>query len=317
MPKLVTNIVFTKNRPLQLHAYLESLYRHFSGEFIQTHIVYKAELFEREYALLFRAFPDCSVIREVDFHDDFLKLLDGVQTEYILFGTDDVVYYDSVNIKTIDETFRKFPNNILGFSLRLAPESLKESGDVITKCDIAGEYVYKINWKKTQNKTAGYPFELDGTVYKTKLVKKIVSNIAKERPLLKKIFRKNSRRVRFLKSIISMKDFLVLLETFHGPNTLEGYCCRWCKNHRSKLPHYFYFQKLCCSALQVNVVNTEVNNPIFGSCEHTVEALNEKYKQGYRLDVNFVAKNKPKQTHTGKSHFQLKEIGTKGYVEQK
>ena len=46
--KMINNIVFTKNRPLQLDAYLEGLHRHFPLELIQTYILYKVELFEEE-----------------------------------------------------------------------------------------------------------------------------------------------------------------------------------------------------------------------------------------------------------------------------
>jgi hypothetical protein len=309
MPKLITNIVFTKNRPLQLDAYLASLYAHFPQKDIQTFIFYKPELFASEYECVFNDFADCTVIREADFHDDFLKLLDGVETEYILFGTDDVVYYDSVGMDVIRETFRQYSSDILGFSLRLSPDTLKADGDRISECQIAGENILKVNWKKASNHTARYPFELNSTIYRTELVKEIISRVAEERPLLKKIFPKDSRRVRFLKSVISMKDFLLSLETFRKPNTLEAYACRWCKNHKSTLPGFFYFQKLCASAIQVNIVNTEVDNPIFGDNEHTVEVLNSKYRDGYRLDIEAIRNNKPHTTHAGQEYFKLVKGG--------
>jgi hypothetical protein len=102
-----------------------------------------------------------------------------------------------------------------------------------------------------------------------------------------------------------MKDFLISLETFHKPNTLEGYCCRWCKNHRRKLPSHLYFQKFCASAIQINIVNTEIDNPIFGGREHTVEVLNEKYRDGCRFDIEAIRKNKPCHTHVGLEFFAL------------
>jgi len=45
MEKRIGHIVFTKNRPLQLHGYLESLYRFFPAERMQTCILWKEELF--------------------------------------------------------------------------------------------------------------------------------------------------------------------------------------------------------------------------------------------------------------------------------
>ncbi|MCK5342234.1 MAG: hypothetical protein KAR20_02455, partial [Candidatus Heimdallarchaeota archaeon] len=86
---------------------------------------------------------------------------------------------------------------------------------------------------------------------------------------------------------------------------LEGHCYRWVKTHKRKYPSKIFFQKLCSSAIQVNIVNTVVDNPIDGAQEHTVEALNEKFKEGYRLDISSLKKNKPSQTHAGRKHFKL------------
>jgi len=57
--KIISNIAFTRNRPLQLDAYLESVYAYFPSEIIQTHVVYEVELFDKEYQRLFRKYVDC------------------------------------------------------------------------------------------------------------------------------------------------------------------------------------------------------------------------------------------------------------------
>ncbi|MFH2045546.1 MAG: hypothetical protein ABIK92_10420 [Pseudomonadota bacterium] len=305
MIKPVSNIVFSMNRPLQLEAYLESLYRHMPGDKIQTYIIYKANLFNEQYSELFRRYSDCIVINEKNFHDDFVNLIGQVDSRYILFGTDDVVYYDSVDFGVIENTFGKFSKDIFGFSLRLSPLNLKEDSDQITKIDIGGETIYRLKWKKGRNSNARYPFELNTTVYKKELVAKIIKYVAREYPKLIKIFSKESLLVKILSSVTSMKDFLIAINTFHDPNTLEGFCYRWCKNHKSKVPSYLYFQKNCGSAIQVNRVNTTMENPVDGSNEHTVEVLNEKYIQGYRFDIDMIGKNKPVETHVGQDYFKL------------
>lgn len=290
---------------MQLEAYLQSLYHHLSQKNFQTYILYKVDRFDEQYSELFKEFPDCIVIREKDFHDDFINLFEQIDTKYILFGTDDVVYYDSVDFAVIDRTFDMFPKDIFGFSLRLRPQTLIEQADAVAEVDCAGERVYRINWQRAHSHNGRYPFELNSTFYRTPLVRQILSHVARERPLLKKIFAGESLRVKFLKQILSMKNFLASLETFNNPNNLEGYCYRWCKTHKSKMPDYLYFQKLCASAIQVNRVNTTVDNPTDGRSEHTIEALNEKYKQGYRLDIGAIEKNKPQVTHVGRQHFRL------------
>ncbi len=103
---------------MQLDGYLESLYRYFPAELFQTYVLYKRELFEEEYKQLFCKYPDCIVIEENDFHSDFLKIVNKVDTKYILFGVDDVVYFGSVDFEIIDETFNSFPEDTFGFSLR-------------------------------------------------------------------------------------------------------------------------------------------------------------------------------------------------------
>jgi hypothetical protein len=53
------------------------------------------------------------------------------------------------------------------------------------------------------------------------------------------------------------------------------------------------------------MVNTTTKDSFDGSKDYTVETLNEKYKQGYRLDIEAIEKNKPKQTHAGGEYFKL------------
>ena len=43
----------------------------------------------------------------------------------------------------------------------------------------------------------------------------------------------------------------------------------------------------------VNIVNTSTENAHAGTGEHTVEVLNDKYKMGYRFDIDFVAQKRP------------------------
>lgn len=305
MGKMISNIVFTRNRPLQLEAYLESLYQHIPRELIQTYIIYKVDRFNEQYTELFEQFSDCVVIREQNFHDDFVSLIEQIDTKYILFATDDVVYYDSVNMTIIDEAFNKFSKDIFGFSLRLTTKNLRKEDDVADEVRIEIESIYRVNWKKAHSRTAKYPFELNSTIYRTSLVKRILTPVAKEHPTLRWIFRRKSLLVGLLKRVAHVKDFLASIDTFHNPNTLEGYSYRWCKTHKGKLPDYLYFQKLCASAVQINHVNTTTDNPTDGLSEHTVQALNEKYKQGYRLDIEAFENNKPETTHVGQEYFKL------------
>ena len=188
MAKLISNIVFTKNRPLQLEAYLRSFFRYFPKEQVEIYVIYKIELFEKEYDDVFSKYPWCHVIKEKDFHSDLLNIISNVKTKYILFGIDDVVYFDSVDLNLIDLTFEAKGAEIFGFTFRFSAEFLKSSGETIAEETVNGQKVYKLNWKTGKTAHANYPFELCATVYKTELVKKILSNTMNNNTAARKLF---------------------------------------------------------------------------------------------------------------------------------
>lgn len=305
MDRMISNIVFTMNRPLQLEAYLESLYRHMTRERIQTYIIYREDLFEEQYTELFPRYPNAVVVRETDFRNDFLSLIEEIQGKYVLFGTDDVVYYDSVDLDTIDEVFDEAEDEIFGFSLRLDPKNLHGASDPIDQLEVRGESILRVNWQKAQSLNAKYPFELNSTIYRSDLAKRIIASAARERPLLKRLFPPQSLALGVLGTFISKKDFIAFVNSFQNPNSLEGYCYRWCRGHKSQLPEYLYFQKLCASAIQINRVNTIIDNPVDGLADHTVETLNAQYLQGYRFDQQAIEANKPHESHVGREYFHL------------
>lgn len=304
--KLISNIVFTKNRPLQLNGYLESLYRHLPPEQIRTYILWKQELFTREYEELFSRYTNCIVVREKDFSSDFFKILEKIDTKYILFGIDDVVYFDSVDFDAIDETFNKY-DDVFGFSLRFGENVLNNGVDRAKKIDTDGQQVYKICWFEGRTKNTMYPFELCATIYRTELIRKIINSSRSHNHLAEKLLSPNSFLIMLLKKFHLARMVLKRLGFFYNPNTLESWVCKWCQQNADKLPSFIYFQKQCACAVQVNMVT--ITDKIFKEqCEGTtIQALNEKYKQGFRLDTNFVATNRPKDTHCGKEHFRLRE----------
>jgi hypothetical protein len=307
MNNTISNIIFTKNRPLQLDAYLQSLYRYFPADLIQTYIIYKEELFSDEYNQLFKKYHKCVVINESDFYSDFMHVLDQIDTKYILFGIDDVVVFDSVNIEIINRTFDEQSDNIFGFTLRFSPESLKDSGDKIETISVSGEIVYRLNWKNGQIQHTRYPFELCCTFYKTELVKRIIYSLMNRNPAAQKMFGTKSFLIKLLANTKLRGKILKRYGFIYSPNKLESWPCRWAQKNPSKVPDYIYFQKLCASAVQVNMVNTTTRNEHYGTEEHTVEVLNEKYKQNYRFDIEFISKNKPSSPGCGRESFRLKK----------
>ena len=124
-------------------------------------------------------------------------------------------------------------------------------------------------------------------------------------PLIRTLFSPGSKVIKVLVTIISTRSILKSFGYFFSPNTLESWSCRWCQNHSQQLPEFLYFQKLCASAIQVNMVNTSTKNEANFSGGHTVEVLAEKYKQGYRFDIDAIEKNRPTGAHCGQDYFKL------------
>ncbi len=190
-----------------------------------------------------------------------------------------VIYFDILN-RTFDEH-----DDIMGFSLRFGPDAefLVNSGDEITEIEIANQKVYSVNWKQGKCPNSRYPFELGATVYRTDLVKEIINSSQNNNPIIKRLFCPRSRLIKVLSKVISVRKVLKSFGYFFNPNVLDSFNCRWCQNNASKMPSRLYFKKLCASAIQVNLVNTSTRDNSDCPAEYTVETLNEKYKEGYRL----------------------------------
>ena len=232
-------------------------------------------------------------------------ILNEVTTKYILFGIDDVVYFDSVDFEVIDETFAKFSENIFGFSLRFGGNTIQASDEPISEKTVSGQTVFAVNWTQGRTSATRYPFELCATIYPTSLIKRIITSGLNNNPVIRNVFSPSCVLIKSLGKVISTRSILKSFGYFFNPNTLESWNCRWCQNHSGRLPNLLCFQKRCAAAVQVNTVNTSTRNPVYTPVEYTVENLAEKYKQGYRLDIDFVGRKKPAETHGGKEYFKL------------
>lgn len=311
MDKLVSIIVFTKNRPLQLHGYLESLHRYFPSEAIQVYILYKPELFSEEYEQCFRSFPACQVIRETNFHLDFMRLFERIKTPYILFGIDDLVYFDGIGLETIQKTFDKLGDLLFGFSLRLDQQQMPEdfaAGSVRPE-DVDGQTIYALDWTKGQTSNTRYPFELCATVYRTEDIRRLFNRVVSHNWIANRYFRPGSKVAHLYGCFLKIRNLYKRFGFFYNPNTLESWCCRYVQRHPDAFGHLLAYRSICGTAIQVNMVNTTTVNEWDDSAKLTVEVLAEKYRQGWRLDIASLAADKPGQTHSGPERFQLCKNG--------
>jgi len=301
----ITSIVFTKDRPLQLEAYLESLFRYFPQNKIDTYVLYKAGEFDREYNQVWTKFDNCTVVRENNFYKDLTNLVDAASGDFILFGVDDVVFFDSVDLNVVGRTFDSDREGVLGFSLRLDYEMVVAGGDSLRPACVAGQTVFGLDWTQGKSPPARYPFELCATIYPATIVKRILHGATRPARAIGAVCPPLAGWIGTAGRALRRKAWLRKLGLFYDPNTFESWLCRWCQKHSGELPSSLYFQKQCAAAVQVNMVNVSTDNVFDGTKEYCAETLAEKYRSGLRLDIDFVRQTRPKGTHCGRSHFKL------------
>jgi hypothetical protein len=167
---MVQAVVFSKDRPLQLTAYLESLLFCTGLNPDKIHVI----------------IPDDSAYRStVKTHDrvhwhreslfgGFGSTLRHVilrhisKNDNVLFGCDDVVFIRQVNLQTAADHLRQCPS-VVGFSLRMGANMPRHPASVG-----GGNLFYQWHWPNAEWHW-GYPFELMASVYRGGLVRHILS----------------------------------------------------------------------------------------------------------------------------------------------
>lgn len=163
-------VVFSYDRPLQLHALLESIHRYMTG-YHQIFVIYKTSEYSYDvgFEILKQSFPAVQFIRQANGANDFQSILIDVlkkASPYIAFSVDDIVVKDSANIEDAVSFLEK--TEAYCFSLRL--------GEHINYCYM-GDYPVKVpdhvhvspevlGWQI--NSARGdwtYPNSLDMTIY--------------------------------------------------------------------------------------------------------------------------------------------------------
>lgn len=307
MAKRITNIVFTKNRPLQLHGFLESLRRYFPPDMTQTVVLYKEDLFDEQYASLFAEFADCIVVRETNYYRDLMRLIDTIETDYIMFGVDDVVYFDGVDMAEVDAALLDETRGAIGFSLRMYREGLISKGQPVEKVQFDGHDLWSVQWPIGKTPDAKYPFDLSATIYTTRMMRKLHRESRPIASRLEGLFTGNAKRLRKTGQTKFGQSLLKRARYFYDPNTHEAWVHRWCRRHAAALPSRLVFQNPCACALQLNRVNLSIENDVVGDESHSIHHFNECYKRGERIDIDHVAAHPPEVWEPGPEYCVLRQ----------
>lgn len=151
-------IVFSKGRPMQMHAYLESLLKYSDAKEEMISVIL-CETKEIRYEKVKQNFPNVNWIMENNFEVN-LKCAIKQAKKFIMFGCDDVVFVHPFSLEKACN-YLDVKDQIFGFSIRLGKNILPFPENVIED-----NGVFEWNWEETDAIGYDYPWELDCTVYR-------------------------------------------------------------------------------------------------------------------------------------------------------
>lgn len=259
---MIQIICFSRKRPMQLHGYLTSVFKHWSGEFSVSVLVKSDQHYKATYGALRREFPDVAFILEGDFRTDLDTLIGDA--EFTCFGCDDVVYVAPVNATWIEAALASDPY-VLGVSLRLGRNITRDMFGNPMPQPAFGKSITE--WDYTRGAVDwGYPWEVLGTVYRTDLVRSVVAQIQPGSP-----------------SQLEERGSRLFGQTGSTTRTMLAY-----PTSRLVVP-------------TVNIVQNEFPNGITGELK-TPEYLLEQWQDGWRLDVDAYEGMAPESWRIGDLH---------------
>lgn len=243
-------IIFSKNRACQLNLLLDSMVKNAGLFFDRVVVLYKSdEEYLPSYEKVKTKYSGITFTQESDFRKDLINSINEFY-EATSFIVDDAVIYQPIMARKTD-VIKKLSEDSICFSLRLGlnceyshPANINYS---IKEYEMIGEYI-SFDYTKQIGDFA-YPLSTDGHIFKTDLIKNLLSQIS-----------------------------------FNNPNTLEANLQMFLANNSiPKKMHAFTHSKLV--SIPVNLVNETFKNRHgleFGISE---KELNNKFMNGESIDL--------------------------------
>jgi hypothetical protein len=183
-------IIFSKDRPMQLHALLSSFYEKISCP-IRVHVLYHltTDSYKKAYIRLIELFLEKPVTfveqrTNHSFKEDLLDILSGVESEKIFFLVDDIVIVEDLNI----DDFASFDVDRFVPSLRLGKNishfyhfNIDQPQPAFIYQEHSGKA--KFFWQWSHGKYDwGYPLSLDGHLFSTDEIISMIRTIECKAP---------------------------------------------------------------------------------------------------------------------------------------
>lgn len=172
-PPQLSCLCFSKDRPLQLEGYIQSLAARASGPVALTVLHHASEKkYQDAYEMLAGQYPEVRFLQEQNFRRQVTRWVKDAATPLVMFGCDDVVFKEDFDLAVVAEAFGD--SRLFGFSLRLGLE--------VFYCAMQRRTQRRPNFLRTAPSILwdwtrasddwGYPFELCCTVYRREDVAK-------------------------------------------------------------------------------------------------------------------------------------------------
>jgi len=273
MEHKVSIIVFSKGRPMQLHAYLESVLK-FSDAVQDDITVLYCETKGIRYDKVKNQFPKVNWRTENKFEEDLKKtVIDAGR--YIMFGCDDVVFTSRFSLKKA-AAYLEQHSQVFGFSIRLGKNIVPYPADIMCK-----DGVMEWDWEKSEEQHYNYPWELDCTVYRKEDVVRLIDE---EEKVIK--------NPNYFEAIINVDNRSEKLTRKHMA----------CNENRG-----------CAVVITVNRVQDSYQNGFDDSMMTDIDSLDRLYNdENNTMDIEKIAQMHNKTVHVGAEYFLLRKA-RKGY----
>jgi hypothetical protein len=154
---MLSIICFSKDRPLQLEGYIQSVL-YYSGLPPQALNILYVDTPTTSYSALIQKYPLVNWVRETQFHADLSRLVAKAH-DYVLLGCDDVFFTDhfdpAIPIKLLASDL-----DLFGFSLRLGLNL-----DWLPELSLSGD-VAQWEWHRAPTGNWDYPWDVSASIYR-------------------------------------------------------------------------------------------------------------------------------------------------------
>jgi hypothetical protein len=265
---MLSIICFSKDRPLQLEGYIQSVLFYSCLPPSALSILY-ADTPAISYNSVIQKYPLVNWIRETNFHVDLTRLVETAH-DHVLLGCDDVFFTDHFNINIPIACLVKDPC-LFGFSLRLGLNLFLHSLPDIC----ADGEVMHWEWGSAPEGHWSYPWDVSASIYRQDFILEYLKATPEAT---------NPNRFEFF---------------------LSNSCREPSRNIPAKLA---CFNQSKCLTLTVNRVQDEFPNEFDESTETNELALYHAHIAGRQLDWPSFYQVKNRVIHVNSKYFRLTDI---------